>query len=212
MSGILRLDPLQRLVGLSFGNRLAILYAYGGRANAFIPPQVRVSVTQPVSFALIDSDAILDARGIGSADSPSIGEEVTGEMLRAYRAWRYQSVEAFSAGHADLIGIHCALVLNLAKFADTPSNIEISLSVAGIGANFDSPDVALSTFRNVWSVSLLSEGIGNAVVGGDFVNRAGASRQTPGVITGSINPRTLAVTLTGESSGSGGGGAGGGEG
>ena len=191
-----RLDPWQRLVGVSFGNRLAILYAYAGRINAVVPPQVVVSMTRPVSFALIDTDHVLDAAGIGSSEAPSIGSRVTGAMLSAYTAWRYQSVDVYSVGHADHVGIHCAVAINLAKFTDLAANIEVSLSVVGVGGNFTSPSVALTTHRNVRNVSLLSEGSGNAAVEGLFVNRAFASRPGPGNISGSINPRTLAVSLS----------------
>lgn len=206
-----RLDPLQRLVDVSFGNRIAVIYAHAGRINEFVPPQVVVSLDGPVSFSLIDTDAVLGAAGIGSGGA-AIGNQITIAMLQAYRAWRIPSVVVYSAGHADRVGIHCAVVLNLSKFADVASNIGVSLSAAGVGVNFTSPQVALSTHRNATNVTLLSEGSGNALVEGDMVGHAIAYRQTPGSITGTINPRTLAVTLVGESSGGSGGGGGGQEG
>lgn len=164
-----------------------------------------LSLTAPVSLALINADIILDATGLGSGDA-SIGNDVTGEMLKAYRAWRYRSVELYSAGHADLVGIHNAIVLNLAKF--TGSTIDFSLSAGGIGPNFSRADVAVSTYRGLGYVELLSEGSGNAVTDAAPVSRKTARRFTPGNITGSINLQTLAVTLVGESSGGGGGGGG----
>ena len=200
-----RLDPTQRVVDFSFGNRLAIIYADAGRPNAFIPPQLVLSATAPVSIALINGGTILDASGLGSGNA-SIGMDVTGEMLQAYRAWRYRSVELYSAGHADLVGIHNAIVLNLAKF--TGPTIDIALSAAGIGPNFSRADVVVSTYRGLGYVELLSEGSGNAVTDSAPVSRKAARRFTAGSITGSINLQTLAVTLVGESSGGGGGGGG----
>ena len=50
------LDPTQRIVDFSFGNRIALIYAYAGRPNAFIPPQLVLSLTAPVSLALIDGE------------------------------------------------------------------------------------------------------------------------------------------------------------
>ena len=36
--------------------------------------------------------------------------DITAEMVQAYRVWRYESVQVYSAGHADLVGIHSAVV------------------------------------------------------------------------------------------------------
>lgn len=202
---VLRLDPFERLVDISFGSRIAIIYAYGGRANAFIPPQLLLSLTAPVSLALINADAALNATGLGSGNA-SIGPDVTPEMLQAYRAWRYSSVQVYSAGHADLVGIHSAVALNLAKFGTVAPRVDIELSAAGIGANFTNPEVAVSTYRGLGSVTLLSEGSGNAVTDAAPVSHKVARRFTPGSITGSIDLRTLAVTLVGASSSGGGGG------
>ena len=198
-----RLDPTQRIVDFSFGNRIALIYAFGGRPNAFIPPQLVLSLTTPVSLALISGETVLDATGLGSGGA-SIGTDITPELLQAYRAWRYASVQVYSAGHADLVGIHCAVALNLAKF--TGPNVDIVLSANGIGPNFNRADVAVSTYRGLGSVTLLSEGSGNAVTDAAPVSHKAARRFTPGNITGSINLQTLAVTLVGESSGGGGGG------
>src|SRR4029079_13383745 len=96
-----RLDPTQRIVDFSFGSRIALIYAYGGRPNAFIPPQLVLSLTAPISLTLINGEAVLDSTGLGSG-GVSIGNDVTAEMLQAYRAWRYVSVPVYSAGHADL--------------------------------------------------------------------------------------------------------------
>lgn len=202
-----RLDPLQRLVDVSFGNKIAVIYAHAGRINEFVPPQVVVSLGGPVSFNLINMDALLGAAGIGSGGAP-IGNAITGAMLRAYRAWRIPSVEVYSAGHADRVGVHCAVVLNLSKFSAV-ANIGVSTSAAGVGENFTSAQVALGTYRNAENVALLSEGSGDAIVDGLLISHAFARRQTPGSITGTINPRTLAVTLVGENSGGSGGGGGG---
>jgi hypothetical protein len=200
-----RLDPTQRIVDLSFGNRIALIYAFGGRPNAFIPPQLVLSLTAPVSIALINGETAFDATGLGSGGA-SIGNDLTAEMLQAYRAWRYPSVQVYSAGHADLVGIHCAVALNLAKFGGSGPVIDIALSAAGIGPNFNRPEVAVSTYRGLGYVELLSIGSGNAVTDAAPVSHKTARRFTPGSITGSINLQTLAVTLVGESSSGGGGG------
>ena len=189
----LRLDPLSRLVGFSFGtSKIAVIYTYGGRPNAFIPPQVIVSVTAPIPMTLVDAGAIQDARG-EPGGGPVIGDDITPAMLQHYRAWRLQSVDVYSAGHADHVGIHSAMVLNLAKFVG--STLNVAVTCASLGGNFSEPDVVLSTLRGATFITLLSEGSGNAVVDGDLAGRAVATPEAPGSLNGSIDLNTLAVTL-----------------
>ena len=100
------------------------------------------AVTDGANLAtLINGEAVLDSTGLGSGGA-SIGNDVTAEMLQAYRAWRYLSVPVYSAGHADLVGVHSAIALNLAKFGAGGPVIDIALSAAGIGPNFNRPEVA----------------------------------------------------------------------
>jgi hypothetical protein len=197
------LDPTQRIVDISFGNRIAIVYADAGRPNAVIPPQLVLSLTAPVSFALINGDAVLSATGLGLS-SPPIGTEIAREMLQAYRAWRYQSVEVYSTGHAELVGIQNAIALNLAKF--TGPRIDLILTAVGIGENFSRADVAISTYRGLGGLTFPSEGSGNVFTDAPPIGIAAARRSTPGSITGSIDLETLAVTLVSDGTSGGGGG------